>query len=86
MQKIRHRVEILAGASKMLAAVGVVSLILGVACQPASARLTTGTTSDEELREEPVATLQDFPGIDEFKSVFNRETGQPRVVLLLSPT
>jgi hypothetical protein len=31
-------------------------------------------------------TLSDLRGIDELKTRFNRDTGKPRIVLLVSPT
>ena len=85
LQPSGHEVEILAGRLIWLVAVGIVSLMLGAACQSGYAGPAAGTPS-EALTEEYVPALQDFPGIDKFKGVFNREAGQPRVVLLLSPT
>ena len=68
-----------------LAALAMVLVILLAACQRDSGA-PPAQEPPEELVVEHVPVLYDFPGIDEFKSVFNRDADQPRVILLLSPT
>ena len=39
-----------------------------------------------ETASGPDATLTDITGIDQLRSSFNRDSGSPRLILLLSPT
>jgi hypothetical protein len=57
----------------LLAVVGIVLTLTGLEGRPASQ-----TTA--------VATVQDLQGVDELKTMFNRDFGKTRLVLLLSPT
>lgn len=59
-------------------------VVVGMALGLSSLRaLPAGT---EELQKATLATLQDLRGVDELKTLFNRDTGKVRLVLLLSPT
>ena len=73
------------GSAIRLAMVGAILLALLAACGKDDSKL-----GEEPSSEEPaggsVQVLHDFPGVDEFKAVFERDAGQPRIILLLSPT
>ena len=56
-----------------------VMLLLGVACTSAAAG-----PPQEPLG--PVPVLDDLGGVEQFKARFNRDRGQTRILLLLSPT
>ncbi len=77
--------EACAWATVRLAILGMISVVLLAACSPNGG----STTEDGPIpgaSESNVPVLHDLPWVDEIKAVFNQDLGQPRVVLLLSPT
>ncbi len=56
-------------------------LILLAACTS-----SPGGSSEVEAGEQSASTLGDLRSVDEFKARFNRDSGLPRLLLLVSPT
>ena len=73
------------GSAIRLAMMGAILLVLLAACGKDDSQLEVGASSREPLGE-TVQVLHDFPGVDGFKAVFEQDAGQPRIILLLSPT
>ena len=64
---------------------GVLTIVLLAGCGGSSDVPTNDGPTQEPLRG-PSSILQEFAGVDQFKAEFNEDGGQPRVILLLSPT
>ena len=54
------------------------------ACAQSAEDVPSNSTNVTE--PEANAMLLDFGGLDEFKQLFNKDTGDTRIVLLMSPT
>ena len=80
-----YRMNEMIGSTLRLTLAGAIILALLAGCGKDDGKLGEGTSREEPVRES-VQVLHDFPGVDEFKAGFNRDAGQPRIILLLSPT
>ncbi len=72
-------------AAMTLAILGMISVVLLAACTMDESELGTGSSSKGAIVDF-VPILRDLSGVDEIKTAFNQDVGQPRVILLLSPT
>jgi hypothetical protein len=56
----------------------------------ATAPLACGSTSagqgSGQASSEPAASLEDLQDLSQLQAMFNKDTGTPRLILLLSPT
>ncbi len=77
--------EEMSASSLRLVMVGAILLALIVGCGKDDNKLEEETSSKEPAAGS-VQVLHELAGVDEFKAVFNRDAGQPRIILLLSPT
>ncbi len=75
----------MSASSRRLVMVGAILLALLVGCGKDDSKLGEGKSSERPVGGS-VQVLHDLAGVDEFKTVFNRDAGQPRIILLLSPT
>ena len=73
------------GSAIRLTAVGGILCTVLVACAVDESELGTGPSSTGAIVAS-VPVLHDLSGVDEIKTAFNQDMGQPRVFLLLSPT
>jgi hypothetical protein len=72
---------------RLAVGVVVVALVLvglGLAARGYLAELAD--RAQEQASGRPAATLTDISGIDQLKSAFNADSGEPRVILIFSPT
>ncbi len=75
----------MSASSLRLVMVGAILLALLAGCGEDDSNPGEVTSSEEPVGGS-VQVLHDLAGVDEFKTVFNRDAGQPRIILLLSPT
>jgi len=67
-----------------LSKLGFLCLIVLAACTGASENPTAGDSI--VATESLLPILHDLNAVDELKAVFNEDTGQPRLILILAPT
>ena len=77
--------EEMSTSSLRLVMVGAILLALLAGCGKDDSKLGEGTSSEQPVGGS-VRVLHDLAAVDEFKTIFNRDAGQPRIILLLSPT
>lgn len=58
----------------------------GVALAAFGVMVTVSLVMPAQSAEQSEAGLKDLKGVDELKAVFNADKGNPRLVLLFSPT
>ena len=73
------------GSAIRITTVGGILFTVLAACTMDESELGTGSSSKGAIVDF-VPILRDLSGVDEIKTAFNQDVGQPRVILLLSPT
>ena len=73
------------GLAIRLIAVGGILFTVLAACAIDESEPGTGPSSKGAIADF-IPILHDLSGVDEIKTAFNQDMGQPRVILLLSPT
>ena len=73
------------GSAIRITTVGGTLFTVLAACTMDESELGTGSSSKGAIVDF-VPILRDLSGVDEIKTAFNQDVGQPRVILLLSPT
>jgi len=71
-----------------LASLALLFMLVLTACgaPPASTSATSTSAAGAQLSATPAPVLTDLHGPDELKAQFNKDSGMPRVILLVSPT
>jgi hypothetical protein len=60
--------------------------VTGLQLANSHSRLSEGVARIGESGSDPDASVSDLTSVDQLRANFNRDTGHPRLILLLSPT
>ena len=64
---------------------GLITLVF-LAAAPLACGSTSGSQGSGQTPNKPAASLEDLQDLSQLQTMFNKDTGTPRLILLLSPT
>ena len=65
--------------------IGLITLVL-LAAIPLGCSQASGNQGSGQRQDEPTTSLEDLQDVAQLQTMFNKDAGTPRLILLLSPT